>query len=349
MIGLPLAVAIFTAEHLAKDSKVEWAYALIVYLLGVLVGDHFIERIQASRERDRAEQVYLANREEHAAYQRDLESRASRLQRLERTIGAATDGTIFQTFERIATSHVSIRRNNEALAHAVRTETHDQRRRQLLEDLAGLYDSAHQGLTQARDWLTLARRKIILTDPEKERPWAGQLILIATKTVDAIAVPNDLRYLDENEGRQSLEEQARRVDPEAPRRITIRRLFVYDRINHPELWNETVRVAQEHSQHGIDCRIYCGGGGRVLPNTVQDCNIIDRDVDGSAIVRWAEEQLVEGYMGRATISLDPIDVDRHSRDFDGLWIQGCPIANYCHPGAKCARERNGTTPGSVAS
>ncbi len=221
--------------------------------------------------------------------------RAGRLERLEQ---ALTDRNIFEYFQLVVDAY------GRLTAHKLSSHHPD------------LYDEIVETLFLANDWRSLAERRLEFRDFRREILIARQLLPTAKERVRAIAVPDDLDYLEANGGADYLVDQANQI---RARHITIFRLFVYStRSAHTlAVTGESLReridgVAARHTAAGVVCRILNLDNLQVGPE-VPDLNIYDDHT-----VRFATLAISDSRM-QSIVSERHLDVRHYSTMFESLW------------------------------
>jgi hypothetical protein len=226
----------------------------------------------------------------------------SRTGRLEKIEAALTDREVFNYIGTVTDSYKLASEQREKSKHS------------------GLYVEATADLLDGNEWKNLAEGRIEISDPKRELPIASELLPTAAVQVRAIAVPDDLDYLESEAGREYLSQQAARI--KKPVRLRIERLFVYSsrdahrmKMEVAELVARIEQAAGEHSEAKVTCRILDLdqiGYADVVP----DINIYDDHT-----VRYSFRQLGDGEM-QAFVSENETDIRRQRRLFDFLWMHG---------------------------
>lgn len=225
--------------------------------------------------------------------------------RLEKIEAALSDGNVIAYFVTVTDCYREAAANIERSRHP------------------GLYNEVAGGLLRAEDWLHLKLGRLPINDPARELRIAQDLLPTAKKRVRAIAVADDLDYLESHAGEDYLNEQGRRI-AKKKKGLKVRRLFVYSSQDAAAL-NVTVEALAErvrseahkhHAKHVV-CRILRAEAAKlakVSAHEVPDINIYDEHT-----VRYSTLQLGGGRM-QAVVS-ENYDEDIRPREvmFENLW------------------------------
>ena len=292
------------------------ANSLVFGVLVFILTDQVIERITAYEEREEALQ-------RAANLETILRTCGSSMQRIEAALLVARDEKIFRCVEGISETYF------QAVSLAARSGP------------GIFYKQRLERLLTYHDWSALAQQRIVYVDPTEELPIAKQLIELAEVTVDAIAVPNDMRYLASRTALASLNKQRELIQ----NGCVIRRILVFDSNNLAGPFALIKAIASGQAEAGVQVRIYSGDDDDSLPtpDRVVDLNIVD-----SSVVRRAQDsssQLGDGLMTGVLLSEQADDIRSAKFYFERLWDSAYPWGE--HPLVSNPQPR--TTSGSAGS